>query len=562
MRSLLLLFLLVDLSLAQEPVTKPSLSPRVLDPITRQVAEPELPLLPMNPEISVDEYENPLLLFKGQEQMPLTPAPGEGDFLPLIPEMEDEATVPSAPLSPAQQLLRDLGAKVVRSVVSVRVWDEYGVQLAGGIGCFVTDTGILLTDTGLLHPEIAEKVDYITVTSAGGSNYKVTGFYVADLTTGVTLLQSEQEKSVPLELAPGTSFQKEQPCHVLAYSEKRGLVLTDAQVQIDTAPTGLGWLNVRGKDSPGAVGSPVLNEKGQVMALVGMQVPLKSWMNFALSVDAAAFELRKKNEQLQPLEQLPKKPKMRQVVNDPAFHTAFESLQQRSLNKALHQFMTLTQKYPRSAECWALLGLSATYLGAGPEALNCQRKAAALDPKAGLYWHQMAVAGLRASASGNANSTENHEALVQATEQRPNDFLAWCLLAVSHLRAGDLNDAEDALRRVLLLAPDYPQAHFLSACVHGRRKDYAKAQSEITLCLKQASDHVEAWYYQGLLFEKAGELQAAVDAYRKTVRLNPAHPQAGKNLAYALKKAGRNTEARQAFQDYQKQLALRTRAVP
>lgn len=554
MRSLFLLVLAVGSSLAQEPVTKPSLSPRVLDPVSRQVAEPELPI---NAEVNVDEYDNPLLLFNGQQPMPLIPEPGAEEFLPLIPEVEEDVATVSAPLTKEQLRLRDLGRKVVQSVVSVRVWDEFGAQLAGGIGCYVTDSGVLLTDTGLLHPEIAEKVDYITVTRADGSNHKVTGFYVADLTTGVTLLQSEHTTSVPLELAPGTSFQKEQPCHVLAYSEKRGLVLTDAQVQIDSAPTGLGWLNVRGKDSPGAVGSPVLNDQGQVMAIVGMQVPLKSWMNFALSVDAAAYELRKKREPLKLLEQLPQKPKMRQVVNDAAFHAAFESLQQKSLSRALQQFMALTQKYPRSAECWALLGLSATYLGAGPEALNCQRKATALDPKAGFYWHQLAVAGLRGSSPKETGSTENREALLLATEQRPNDFLAWYLLAVSHLSAGDLNEAEDALRRVLLLSPGYAQAHFLSACVHGRRKDYAKAQDEIRLCLKQEADHVNAWYYQGLLFEKSGQLQEAVDAYRKAVRLKPSHPQAGKNLAYALKKAGRNTEARQVFQDHQKQMALR-----
>lgn len=556
MRALLLFLLVLGMSLAQEPVTKSPLSPRVLDPISLKVAEPELPMSP-DFEVDVDEYENPLLLFKGQTQQPLVPEPSEDGFLPLIPPGVDEPPEESAPLTEAQQRLRELGLKVVASVVSVRVWDEFGAQLAGGIGCFVSESGIILTDTGLLHPEIAEKVDYITVTRADGSNHKVSGFYVADLVSGVTLLQSENEVSTPLELAPGTAFQKEQPCHVLAYSEKRGLVLTDAQVQIDAALTGLGWLNIRGKDSPGAVGSPVLNDKGQVMALIGMQVPLKSWMNFALPVDAAAFELRKKREPLQPISNLPKKPKMRQVVNDPAFISAFESLQQRSLNKALRQFTALTQKYPRSAECWALLGLSATYLGAGPEALNCQRKATALDSKAGLYWHQLAVAKLRDSTSGKSDSTENHEALELATEQRPNDSLAWYLLAVSRLRGDDLDGAEEALRRVLLLSPEYAQAHYLTACVHGRRKDYARAQEAISASLKQDSNSAEAWYFQGLLFEKSGQTQEAVQAYSKAVRLKPAHPQAGKNLAYALRKSGRNTEARQAFQDHQKQMALR-----
>lgn len=555
-RSFAVLFYGAALLQAQELVTKPPLPPRVLDPISREVSEPELPM-PLEIKAEVDEYENPLLIFKGQEKQALIPGEMEAVFLPLIPPVEDEMPTTGEPLTEEQQRLRDLGLKVVASVVSVRVWDEFGAQLAGGIGCFVTADGIILTDAGLIHPEIAEKVDYITVTRADGTNHKVRGFYVADLASGVALLQSENETSTPLELAPGTDFQNEQSCHVLAYSESRGLVLTDARVQIDKALTGRGWLNVRGKDSPGAVGSPVLNREGQVSALIGMQVPLKSWMNFALPVDAAAFELRKVRGKLQPLSDLPKKPKMRQVVNDLDFIAAFESLQQRGLNRALHQFMVLTQKYPRSAECWALLGLSATYLGAGPEALNCQRKATALDPKAGLYWHQLAVAKLRDSTSGDKDSSENHEALELATEQRPNDVMAWYLLAVSHLRLGKLDDSEEALKRVLLLSPDYAQAHYLTACVHGRRKEYEKAQEAVSLCLKQDTGNAEGWYFQGLLHEKAGRLQEAVEAYRKAVRLKPAHPQAGKNLAYALKKSGRNTEARQVFQEHQKQMVQR-----
>lgn len=63
MRLLLLSLLVLGVSLAQEPVTKPPLSPRVLDPISLKVAEPEMPMSP-DFEVDVDEYENPLLLLR------------------------------------------------------------------------------------------------------------------------------------------------------------------------------------------------------------------------------------------------------------------------------------------------------------------------------------------------------------------------------------------------------------------------------------------------------------------------------------------------------------------
>jgi tetratricopeptide (TPR) repeat protein len=556
--SLLLSLLMPVILIAQDSSKKRTPQPAsVLDPIT---ARPELPNEPQLPEsggfpVDVNEYENPLLLFQGgPKELPMADETNPDLLPPIAPYLpaEEKPDAPAKPLTADEQRLRTLGIKIVTSVVGLRVWDAYGTQLSSGVGCYVTQDGIILTDTGLLHPEIVEKIDYITVTGADGTNHKVTGFYVADLVSGVTLLQGERTTTTALELSPDTDFRLEQRCHVLAMSEKRGLVLADATVEMDAALTGLGWLNVRGKDSPGGVGSPVVNDAGQMIGIVGMQVPIKSWMNFALPCDAAALELRKRRATLLPLSQLPRKPKLREVVLDPAFVRAFETLQAKRVEPALRQFVALARKYPRSAECWALLGLSASYLGAAPEALNCQRKAVALDPKTGLYWHQLAFAKLRESPKGLPDTTEDREALELATEQRPNDALAWLLLASRRVRDGDLGSADDALKRVMLLAPNYAQAYYLSAYVKGRQKNYAGAQAAISQSLKLNPSYSEAWYYQGLLLDKQGEPVEAAKAYRNTVRLRPEHPNAWKNLAYALKKSGRTTEARQAFEEHAK----------
>ncbi|MEN3943358.1 tetratricopeptide repeat protein [Prosthecobacter sp. SYSU 5D2] len=547
---------------AQEPAAKAPLPSAVLDPISPSA--PTAPTAPGEPAlpseagfpVDVNNYENPLLLFQGEKRdLPLADEDNLELLPPISPYLPGEPVpevAPARPLTAEEEQLRALGSKVASSVVGIRVWDEFGTQLSSGIGFFVSPDGVILTDTGLLHPEIAAKVDYITTIGAAGTSHRIIGFYQADLTSGVTLLQSESEATVPLEMMPGTDFSQERPCHVLAVSEKRGLVLADATVQMDAALTGQGWLNLRGTDSPGGVGSPVLSADGRVMAIVGMKVPLKSWMNFALPCDAAALAIRQQRVALQPLKNLPQKPRISEVVADPEFIAAFNTLQQKRVEAAMRQLVQLTRKYPRSAECWALLGLSATYLGAAPEALNCQRKAVALDPKAGLYWHQLAFAKLREAKDGLPTSSEDLEALQLAVDQRPNDQLAWLLLASRHVRDGDLGKADDALRRVTLLAPDYAQAHYLQAYVRGRLRDYDAAQAAISQSLKLNAGYSEAWYYQGLLLDKRNEPAEAAKAYRNTVRLRPDHPHAWMNLAHAYKKAGRNSEAREAFMEHQK----------
>jgi tetratricopeptide (TPR) repeat protein len=549
------------LLLAQGAAEKP-LPPGVLDPISRR-QDPPVPasppggelLLPEDPGSAVDAagYENPLLLFQQSgKPLPLVADPGADLLPPLLPLLPEEDVKPARPPTAEEERLRALGMKIVQGVVSLRVWDAHGSQLAIGVGCYVSPDGVILTDTGLVHPEIAEKIDYITATGADGGNHRITGFYHADLATGVTLLQSERRETTPAELAPGGRFLDAQPCHVLAVSEKRGLVLADATVQADTSLTGLGWLNVRGQDSPGAVGSPVFDDKGRVIAIVGMKVPLKNWMNFALPCDAAAQHIRQQRAPLQALTTLPRQPRLRQVAQDAAFQRAFQTLQEKRLEPALRQLINLTKKYPRSAECWALLGLTATHLGAADEAVNCQRKAVALDPQSGLYWHQLAFDKLRQSGKTPAHDTEDREALELAVEQRPDDALAWLLLAGRQVRAGDLGSADDSLRRVMLLAPGHAQAWYLSAYVRGRLRDYEGAQTAISRSLKLDPSNAEAWYYQGLLLDRANAPGEAAKAYRNTVRLRPNHPQAWKNLAYSLKKSGRATEARQAFAEHQR----------
>lgn len=537
-------------AVAQE---KPAQPDAVLFPLAPR-PQPTQPLLPQAGfPVDADEYENPLLHFTDSPTS-LTDSLATADLLtPLLPFPPDEDTpaIPSPPPTAEELRLMALGQKVATSVVGLRVWDALGVQLSSGIGSYVTTDGILLTDAGLLHPEIADKADYITLVNADGSNSRVAGFYLVDQTTGVALLQSEDFDTTPLELAPGTDFKQERSAHILAISEKRGLVLAEALVQADPAITALGWLNVRGDDSSGAAGSPVLDAEGRATAFIGMVVPLREWKNFALPADAAALALRQKRAALSPLNKLPRTPGLRQVVQDPAFVSAFQTLEQKRFELALRQLVQLTRKYPRSAECWALLGLAATHLGAGPEAVNCQRKAVALDPKAGLYWHQLAFAKLSDTPAAST-SHEDREALLQAVEQRPDDALAWLLLASHHVRSGSLDRAEQALRRVTVLSPGYAQAHYLQAYVRGRLGDYAGAQTAIQRSLQLDPKHAEAWYYQGLLHDKNGDPTSAAKAWRTTVRLRPQHPQAWLNLAHAHKKAGQATEARQAILQHQK----------
>lgn len=523
---------------------------------------PDLPL-PLDPGLppALTDSPNPLLFFD-----PNAPRPAPGvlseaaeDGLPMLSPFMPGETPPEPPpqlpsqeqeLTPAQRELIALAQRVAASVVSIRVWDEFGGLLASGVGCFVSSDGLILTDASLLHPEIAERIDYITTTAANGTNHRITGFYTCDLRSGVALLQGDGPPPPALTLRTDHDFTKPAPCRVVALSDKRGLLIADASVAFDDTLAGQGWLALQGEDSPGGVGSPVLDSEGAVIGVVAMKTPLKNWMNFALPADMAAYETERKRPPLKPLKELPRAPRLDQVARDPEFITAYNQIQNRAMSAATRTLLRLTRRYPRSAECWALLGLSAGYLGATPDALACQRRAVALDPRAGLHWHQMAVAQIRSRAAGdtrNPSQAEEYEALTQAVEHSPNDRVSWLLLATHHIKAGKLEEADECLRRLTFLAPAYAQGFYLLAYVKTRLGDPAAAGEAIARCLRLNDSLPNAWYFQGLIQDKLNEPKKAAEAYRKTVRLSPDHPHAWMNLAYALKKQGRPTEAAQAY---------------
>jgi tetratricopeptide (TPR) repeat protein len=281
-------------------------------------------------------------------------------------------------------------------------------------------------------------------------------------------------------------------------------------------------------------------------------VPLKNWMNFALAPDYAAYEIQRRKPALKPLSQLPRSPRIGDVAADPAFVDAFKTLGSKRTESAVSKLLKLTLKYPRSAECWALLGLGAERSGASQEAVSCQRKAVALDPKTGLYWHQLAMAKLRLEKSDAADEAEDREALELATEQRPGDKAAWLLLASRYLKDGELNKADGALRQVVKQEPDYAQGFYLLAYVRGRLRDYTGAEAAIARCLDLEPGHADAWFYQGLLLSRRQEHLKAAEAFRSATRQRPGHPQAWLNLAHVYLKLRRDTEARLAFREHQR----------
>jgi len=116
-------------------------------------------------------------------------------------------------------------------------------------------------------------------------------------------------------------------------------------------------------------------------------------------------------------------------------------------------------------------------------------------------------------------------------------------------KAVALNGANAEYRRILgTLCGQVIPANLMAALKHGKC-----AMEEVGKALELDPKSSNAWmsrgvgnYYLPPAF--GGGLNLAIDDFTRAVRLNPANPEAHLWLGIALRKAGRNAEARQAIQ--------------
>lgn len=86
-------------------------------------------------------------------------------------------------------------------------------------------------------------------------------------------------------------------------------------------------------------------------------------------------------------------------------------------------------------------------------------------------------------------------------------------LAQRSFQNAALDDALNACAEVVGLAPDMPEAHRLMSRIHLERGEVAKAQASLSLADALAPDDPETAYLKGLIAERRGKLDEAIEFY-------------------------------------------------
>jgi tetratricopeptide (TPR) repeat protein len=143
----------------------------------------------------------------------------------------------------------------------------------------------------------------------------------------------------------------------------------------------------------------------------------------------------------------------------------------------------------------------------------------------------------------------------RALEASPNEGSMHILRGEYFASLGRLRQAEDDFRRGLAARPDLPEGHAAYGLFLDRNGRSREAIFHIREAIRLARADpdgrpvAEGYFSLGRAALRAGDPEAAEDAFRETIRLKPDHAEAHNNLGVALVRQRRTAEAIAAFRE-------------
>jgi len=167
-------------------------------------------------------------------------------------------------------------------LATVVVVAAVGSDTALGSGFIVSPSGVVVTAA-----HVVDGASSVSIRTASGQAYDVTGVYVIDRSLDFALLKFPSRASPSLRLGNSDSVIAGQ--RVLAIGAPLGLetTITDGLVSAIRNGETRNLLQISVPVSHGSSGGPVLNEKGQVIGIVlsGVRSDLGENLNFALPIN-------------------------------------------------------------------------------------------------------------------------------------------------------------------------------------------------------------------------------------------------------------------------------------
>jgi tetratricopeptide (TPR) repeat protein len=168
------------------------------------------------------------------------------------------------------------------------------------------------------------------------------------------------------------------------------------------------------------------------------------------------------------------------------------------------------------------------------------RNALALEPSLGDAQNEL---GLLLRLAGRV--TEAEACFRQAMRAQPGLAAPYLNLGVLLLDGDRLDEAQEAFARALTARPDWADAHYYLGVVYRRRKQNDLAEAALARAIALDGRHTGALETLALVLEDGGRMAEAERMFRRAIDADPAAVEVRVHLGYFLRRACRESEARE-----------------
>jgi tetratricopeptide (TPR) repeat protein len=186
---------------------------------------------------------------------------------------------------------------------------------------------------------------------------------------------------------------------------------------------------------------------------------------------------------------------------------------------------------PERARAHCLMALAFIGLGEYAQALAAAGRAATADPHDEWPQRLRSIALLE-----TGRRREALRAAQEAARLGPDVPEALFTLVHAQLALGRGREAQMTAVRLAEVAPDRAMTFRALARIAMRRRDWAAAEAHLRRALALDSESYETMNDLGLVLQKGGKTQEAIDRLHDAVRVNPVRSEAHENLNAALRR--------------------------
>ena len=220
-------------------------------------------------------------------------------------------------------------------------------------------------------------------------------------------------------------------------------------------------------------------------------------------------------------------------------------VEQKDYARAILQFKNAARSRPTDPEPYYQLGLTYLAIGDLRSTVAHLAKAAELNPQ---------HAGAQLKLAQLMTATRNPEVLVEAEKRAqavlaamPNSPDALSTLAVTELRMGKSEDAEDHLRQALSKFPQHLKSSMALAHLKLARRDFAGAEEVLKKAVEQAPQAAEPPVALGRLYVFLKKPAEAEAQFRRALEIDPKQGPALLDLAALQLQGGQKEQAEQSY---------------